>query len=115
MAKNHNRLLIILAGIILHFAVFSTASAQSSTANSQGVVNPKEVRLWASSCAACHGTDGKAEGAGFSLAGHSAEDLYKHLIGYKNGTIPATVMHQHAKGYSDHELRLLAEHFAAIK
>lgn len=74
-----------------------------------------DVRLWAASCAACHGTHGKAEGAGLYIAGKPAKELYSDLMGYKAGTKPATVMHQHAKGYSDNELRLLAEHFSSIK
>lgn len=74
-----------------------------------------EVRLWAASCAACHGTDGKAEGTGLYLAGRPADELYQRLIAYKTGKLPATVMHQHAKGYTDEELRRLADHFSRIQ
>lgn len=87
----------------------SYASAQSPA------ILESDVRLWAASCAACHGTHGKAEGAGLYLAGKPAAELYEHLIAYKNGTRPATVMHQHARGYSDEELRRLADHFSNIK
>lgn len=73
-----------------------------------------QVRIWASSCMACHGPDGKAEG-GYQLAGKSADDLLTKLLAYKSGKLQATVMHQHAKGYSDDELARIAAYFASIK
>lgn len=78
-------------------------------------IGPGDVRLWAASCAACHGPHGKAEGAGMYLAGVPADKLYKRLLEFKQGTRAATIMHQHAKGYSDPELQALAEHFSKIK
>lgn len=75
----------------------------------------RETRLWAASCAACHGTDGKASGAALPLAGKTAEHLYTSLLAFKSGERPSTVMHRHAKGYSDAELQRLAAHFAGIK
>ena len=32
---------------------------------------------------------------------------------YKRGTLPATIMHQIAKGYTDDQIRLVAGYFAA--
>jgi len=74
-----------------------------------------QVQLWASSCMSCHGPDGKAVGTGLAIGGKPAQELYNKLLGYKNGKLPATVMHQHAKGYSDDELARIAEHFASLK
>jgi cytochrome c553 len=34
---------------------------------------------------------------------------------FKSGARPATVMHQHAKGYSDEQIEMLAKFFAAQK
>ncbi len=102
---HHNARAVVQAIFILLLA--PTLKAQTTS--------PADVRLWAASCAACHGTHGKAEGAGLYIAGKPAKELYSDLMGYKAGTKPATVMHQHAKGYSDNELRLLADHFSNIK
>lgn len=74
-----------------------------------------QVQLWASSCMSCHGPGGKAVGTGLAIGGKPAQELYNKLLGYKNGKLPATVMHQHAKGYSDDELARIAEHFASLK
>ncbi|MCG5501983.1 c-type cytochrome [Ectothiorhodospira lacustris] len=76
-------------------------------------LDERSVRSWAASCAACHGTDGRAIAGSTALAGRDGEDLYQLLIEFKTGERPATVMHQHAKGYSDAELRALANWFAA--
>ncbi|MGR2690786.1 c-type cytochrome, partial [Pelomicrobium sp. P1] len=56
-----------------------------------------QARSWAASCAACHGTEGRAVGGMPALAGKPKEDLYKALRAFKDGSKPATVMHQHAK------------------
>lgn len=67
----------------------------------------------AASCAACHGTDGHATGRMATLAGRDREDLLSRLRGFRDGSRDATVMHQHAKGYTDDELVRIAEYFAS--
>ncbi|GIX28035.1 MAG: hypothetical protein KatS3mg123_1916 [Burkholderiales bacterium] len=74
-----------------------------------------QARSWAASCAACHGTEGRAVGGMPALAGKPKEDLYKALKAFKDGSKPATVMHQHAKGYSDEQLERIAAYFAKQK
>ncbi|MDY0011897.1 MAG: c-type cytochrome [Rhodocyclaceae bacterium] len=72
-----------------------------------------QVRAWAASCAACHGTDGSGKPGTHRLAGREQDELITALREFKAGKRPATVMHQHAKGYSDEQLELLAAWFAA--
>lgn len=74
-----------------------------------------EIRLMAASCAACHGHEGRSTGVGLPLAGQTAEVLSSKLLGFKSGQIPGTVMQQHAKGYSDDELKRLAQYFSQLK
>ena len=75
----------------------------------------RQARVWAASCAACHGTDGKGVGAVAPIAGREADLLYRTLLEFKNGQRPAaTVMPQHTKGYSDDELRRIASFYAAV-
>ena len=82
------------------------AAAQAQTAPDL------QARAWAASCAACHGTDGKSNSAIPAIAGQDKAVLLQKLLAYKQGTLPATVMHQHAKGYTDAELDRLAAHFS---
>lgn len=69
----------------------------------------------AATCANCHGTDGRSVGSLTSLAGMPASDLLQRIAQFKDGSRPATVMHQIAKGYTDEQMRLIAEYFAARK
>ena len=84
---------------------FSSVSAQEPD---------RQARNWASSCAACHGTDGRTVGAEIpSLAGRDADQLFRALNEFRNGQRPAaTVMHQHAKGYTEAELERIAAYFS---
>ncbi len=90
----------------------STAAWAQAQAPQQGSL---QVSLWAASCMACHGAEGRAEGTGLSLRGRPADQLLSRLLDFKYGRLQATVMHQHAKGYKDEELRLIAEYFANLK
>ena len=70
-------------------------------------------RNLAATCANCHGTNGQSSGEVKTLAGLPAESIVAAFNGYKAGTIPATVMHQIAKGYTDEQIRLIASYLAA--
>ncbi len=103
------RLRIKFCTALLAFAVITLnvcAHAQS----------PHAVRSLAATCTACHGTDGNSVGGvPPSIAGQSKDYLLLQLKEFKAGKRPATIMHQHAKGYSDEQLEQLAAYFAAIK
>jgi sulfide dehydrogenase cytochrome subunit len=73
-----------------------------------------QARAWAATCATCHGTNGKgpANDGIPALAGQTRQVLLEKLLAFKQGSLPATVMHQHAKGYSDEELARIAAFFA---
>ena len=71
-----------------------------------------QARSLAANCTSCHGPGGVSTGGIPSLAGRPKQTLLESLQGFKAGTRPATVMHQHAKGYTDAELELLADYFS---
>jgi cytochrome subunit of sulfide dehydrogenase len=75
------------------------------------------VASLAATCANCHGTQGRAvDGSAVpSLAGMPREYLSSQMRAFKNGTRPATIMHQLAKGYSDAQIEQIAAYFAAQK
>ena len=47
-----------------------------------------------------------------SLAGLPRAQLLSQMKAFKDGTRPATVMHQIAKGYTDRQIEQLADYFA---
>jgi cytochrome subunit of sulfide dehydrogenase len=71
------------------------------------------ARNLAATCANCHGTNGQARGDMRPLAGVSADKIIAAVADYKRGALPATIMHQIAKGYTDEQIRLVAGYFAA--
>lgn len=72
-------------------------------------------RNLAASCAACHGTNGHNVGGAPALAGMDKALFVNQMKEFKSGARAATVMHHHAKGYSDEEFEKLADFFAAQK
>ena len=65
-------------------------------------------------CAPCHGTDGKSPGAIPALSGKSAGYIVQRMLEFKVGSREGTVMNRIAKGYTDTEIAVLAQHFAAL-
>lgn len=70
-------------------------------------------RNLAATCANCHGTNGQARGEMRPLAGVPAAKIVAAVADFRSGALPATIMHQIAKGYSDEQIRLVAAYFAA--
>lgn len=76
------------------------------------VMAERNVALLAASCAACHGTRGHSVGGMPKLAGLDELHFIKQMLQFQSGERDATVMMHHASGYTEEEIRLLAEYFA---
>lgn len=74
-----------------------------------------QARSWAATCTGCHGTNGHSEGGIPGIAGLDKARIVDLMLEYKSGKRPATVMHQHAKGYTDGQIERIAAFFAAQK
>ena len=72
-------------------------------------------RNLAAACAICHGTQGKPPSGApvVPLAGLPREHIATQMRAFRDGTRPATVMHQIAKGYNDQQIDAMAAWFAA--
>jgi cytochrome c553 len=75
----------------------------------------KAARSIAATCTGCHGTNGVSAGGMPTLAGVEAERIAGLMREFRDGKRPATVMHQHAKGYTDEQIDAVAAWFAAQK
>jgi cytochrome c553 len=73
------------------------------------------ARSLAATCTGCHGTDGRSQGGIPGLAGQPKDVLLRQMLEFKAGKRPATVMHQHSKGYSDQQIELIADYFSKQK
>lgn len=86
----------------LAFAAMLAAAVAASAAP------PPPGRLLASNCFQCHGTNGA--GPGFdNLAGRSASSIYEDMKEMQAGKEGEDIMSKHSRGYTDDQLRLLAQ------
>lgn len=77
--------------------------------------DPQYARSLAATCFTCHGTDGRSvNGVPPALAGRNKDELLRQMQDFRDGKRPATIMHQHAKGYTNEQLELIAGYFAAV-
>jgi cytochrome subunit of sulfide dehydrogenase len=67
----------------------------------------------AHTCAACHGTQGRLGDEAFMpLAGMPAAQFVQSMQDFRSGRRPATLMGLVARGFTDADLRAMAEYFA---
>jgi cytochrome subunit of sulfide dehydrogenase len=102
---------VFAINLIAISAIITPAAAYSQSKDELNVAG------LAATCAACHGTLGKAVNGSpvVSLAGLSKDYIIAQMAAFKAGTRPATVMHQLSKGYSDAQVAMIATYFAAQK
>jgi cytochrome subunit of sulfide dehydrogenase len=110
MKKTYSHLLRLVAATV--FSLNLTANAYAEDKATQ-----LNNRATAAMCANCHGTEGRTvEGSAIpSLAGMPKDYHVQQMQAFKNGTRPATVMHQITKGLTDAQIDTIASYYASIK
>ena len=98
------------------FAAFLLSGVAASTALAQDAAT-LNLRSLAATCANCHGTDGRTtDGSAIpALAGMPRDYMIMQMKSFKDGSRPATVMHQLSKGFTDQQIESVASYFAALK
>lgn len=92
--------------------VITLAAVGATAALGQQPQTPPAGRLLASNCFQCHGTDGKGSGTFERLAGKSSNEIYNELREMKAENKRGEIMTIHAVGYTDVQLRAIADYFA---
>ena len=93
-----------LLGLPIALASFCVAAQTATTA-------PPPGRLLASNCFQCHGYDGKSSIGFERLSGESSSEIYKELVEMRRESTPE-MMDMHARGYSDAQIRLIADYLS---
>ena len=89
------------------------AAALSCAALSALAQESPAARSLAATCAACHGTDGRSVTKDLvSLAGLPRDRIVSQMRAFRDGTRPATIMQQIAKGYSEEQIDVIADYFS---
>ncbi|MCW5591357.1 MAG: c-type cytochrome [Burkholderiales bacterium] len=97
--------------IVITLAALGAAAASAQQAGTP----PHPGRLLASNCFQCHGTDGRGDGTFERLAGKSASEVYGELREMKAENKRGEIMTIHALGYTDAQLRSIADYFSRQK
>ena len=94
-------------------AVLLVAYSSSSTlAGEQAVKEDERAPLGSAaalavSCSGCHGEGGQAI---VSLADRSSDDIEARFLMYRSSTAGGSSMHRMARGYTEEQIRLIADH-----
>jgi sulfide dehydrogenase cytochrome subunit len=89
----------------------------SLTAHAQQNATDLHNRATAAMCANCHGTDGRTvDGSAIpALVGMPKEYMVRQMKSFKDGSRPATVMHQITKGLTDQQIDTISTYYASLK
>lgn len=96
-----------------------TANTTTTTTTTAGgsiapaITAPDGSRLLASQCFQCHGMNGVSASGIESIAGESAASLVEEMLEMKYST-KVDIMHYQAKGYSEDEIRSMAQYLSAL-
>ena len=101
---------VTLAGLLYGLLSFA-AFAQDKTSESKAL----HARTDAAMCANCHGSEGRAvkDSAVPSIAGLPRDYMVQQMHAFKDGSRPATIMHQITKGLTEAQIASMADYFAA--
>lgn len=92
-------------GAALLLAALGQAAVAQETASGE---------LLGQNCAACHGTDGREFNEAMpALAGMDKGQFIRAMQSFRDGSRQAVVMDRIAKAFSDREIEIMAEYFAA--
>ena len=96
---------------------WAVACGFAATAHAQLTAETLHTRATAAMCANCHGTDGRTvEGSAIpALIGMPKDYMVLQLKSFKDGSRPATVMHQITKGLTDAQIDTISSYYAATK
>jgi cytochrome c553 len=100
MKLRYAMLALLVAGLLLP----NVAAAAPATSRGAALAN---------ACAACHGPDGRSQGAIPSINNLSDEDFTVALKAFRADARKGTVMNRIAKGLDDAEIGALAAYFTA--
>lgn len=106
---------LLLTGLALSMSTTAFAASHEKK-KAPAVMSGASAKMLADTCQGCHGMNGNSLGPAMpSIAGMSAEYLTEVLKAYKSGDASSTIMGRITKGYSDEELKQVAEVYSKKK
>ncbi len=100
---------IPLAGAVFALAL-ATSSAMAQQAPKPGELT--DAAFTAQTCALCHGTPSQTPPTMPLIYGSNADQLYTTLLDLKANRRPSTIMGRIARGFTDDQLKAVADYLA---
>lgn len=98
----------------LAVGLFSTGASAAGPGKTDPIKDETTLKAasLAATCANCHNTGGKGvEGAAvLGLSYLKASYIESQMLSFKRGEREATVMHQLSKGYTDEQIKIIADY-----
>ncbi len=73
-----------------------------------------QAQLLTAQCNACHAKDGGGAKPNPSINGEEVADFVELMQAFASGDEPTSIMDRHSKGYSDDELKMIAEYYSEM-
>jgi len=99
--------LATLSPVLLVAYSASSILAEEQAATEAGHAPLGSTAALAVSCSGCHGKGGRAI---VSLEGLSADGIEARFLVYRSSTAGGTSMHRMARGYTEEQIRLIADY-----
>ena len=99
--------LATLSAVLLVAYSASSTLAEEQAVSEAGHAPFGSVAVLAVSCSGCHGEGGPAI---VSLADLSADDIETRFLMYRRSTVGGSSMHRMARGYTEEQIRLIADY-----
>ena len=91
-------------GLVIIFLAANSSNVYAEATTGFILANP---------CAGCHGTNGKSVGRMPDLTKLKVKEIEVAMMKYKSGKRRATIMGRIARGYSNKQIKILANYFGA--
>lgn len=108
--RNHSQTLLCALAI----GLFSSTAFAAGAGKVEPIKDETTLKAasLAATCANCHNTGGKGvEGAAvLGLSYLKASYIESQMLSFKRGEREATVMHQLSKGYTDEQIKIIADY-----
>jgi len=99
--------LATLSAVLLVAYSASSTLAEEQAATEAGHAPLGSTAALVVSCSGCHGEGGRAI---VSLEGLSANDIEARFLMYRRTTVGGSSMHRMARGYTEEQIRLIADY-----
>jgi sulfide dehydrogenase cytochrome subunit len=96
-------------------ALITLAAASGLTFAVQADEGVTRGALLAAMCNTCHGMDGGGSKSIPALNDLESDELVETMQAFQSGEEDSTIMERHATGYSEEELKALADYYASMQ